>query len=454
MFHSSVQHTFAPAVAVIDSTPVVEQPAAALTPRVIRRLFDDAGPKLSQRDLDAALHDYQQCGRAPNLDTLSTARCAMEDLKEALTETDSVNGTDVTRRLFLQAARALLVDDEKRAAPQLLLSHLERTITHYLRCDAGLRMDYTPRLYVALTRYLNLLNERHLQAPADDHTRIGERHEHIRTLLFEPQRQHIVREFSRRAAQQDRPQFDLHAHLGISAGYRASDQDREDFRALFESGRILRHSMRYSDPAECRKLYRQYENEVGQAMAHDGVDGSNLHDLIAVRTYTVSSNELNKALREQNLAVIDTFAPYIKTFVSGHLQLHLSSARLRPDKDGFITLMRAVQLSEQAVFRAGYVVGAIFRQPAPMSCSDDQRASFWSLRNKYNVHIHVRCKTARRAGDISRHAHSEAESILALQTWFKVTHATWLHGGTPAYPWLDLVFEEISGPPPAMHSNV
>jgi len=414
----------------------------------LRRLFDDVRPA-ARHGLDDALARYVTCGPTPNYETLREMRCAIEDIKADL----EFEGALLCGQVFGAADKALMVGNDTLAAPQLLLSNLEKTLGAYLACDDTLRMDRTPQLYVALTRYLDVLSDRHMAAPREDHRDLGARHEAVRALLFEPQRQRIVRECARRAAQPGGPGVDVLAHLGIGADYRATDADRAEFRALFESGRILRSSMVYTPPAKCRDLYAQYECEVGAVMAQDARKGSNLHDLIAVRTYTVSSNELNQALREGDLARIDAFAPYIKTFVSGHAQLRLASRRIGADKQGFITLKRALQMSEKEILRAGYVVGATFRQPTPMSCTENSRASYWSLRSKYNVHLYVRCKNARRVGEISRHAHSEAESILALQTWFKVTDAAWQPGGTAAHPWLDLVIEECDAPPPARHGK-
>ncbi|TWC67290.1 hypothetical protein [Herbaspirillum sp. SJZ099] len=441
-----------PPVGSADVSLAVVQSAPAPRPQAIRALFETL-PPLQQQEMELAIHAYLQCGRSPNFDALVELRRAMDAIKEELIESDRLDGTDFAKPLFAHAEQSLAVDNDSPQAPQLLLSHLEATLIQYQRCDIGLRQDLTPQLHVALSRYLDLINDRHMQAPADDHTELEQRHEQTRNILFEPQRQRIVREFARRAAGDDGPVFDVFAHLGISPGYRASEQDREDFRALFESGRILRHKMVYTPPAECRKLYEQYAKEVEEAMRNDGIDGD-LRDMIAVRTYTVSSNELNQALREQNLEVIDTFAPYFKTFVSGLANLRTSSSTMYPDADGFITLLRAVRLSEEELFRAGYVPGVVFRQPTPMSCSDNPNVSYWTLRGNYNVHIKVRCKVAHRTGEISRHAHSESEWIASLHLWMAVKSLRWLPGGTPSHPNVDLVFEECDQPRPAPSSAV
>ena len=448
MFRLSVHGTsHAPAQAGMGAESP-QRPAPRPDARALRPLFDDVSPT-TRDEFDHALASYVSCGRAPNLDALRDMRSALEKVREDL----EFEGEHLCEQVFGAADKALMVDPSKLAAPQLLLSHLEKTITAYSACDDTLRMDRTPQLYVALTRYLDVLSDRHREAPPGDDRDTGARHQAVRALLFEPERQRIVRECAHRAAQPGGPGVDVLERLGITPGYRATDQDRAEFRALFESGKILRLAMTYTAPSECRKLYAQYEREVGAVMAQDAARGSNLHDLIAVRTYTVSSNELNQALRDGDLARIDTFAPYIKTFVSGHAQLRLASRRIGADKEGFITLMRALEMSEKEILSAGYVVGATFRQPTPMSCTENSNASYWSLRNKYNVRLQVRCKSARRVGDISRHAHSEAESILPMQSWFKVIDATWQPGGTASHPRLDLVIEECDAPPPAHHDK-
>lgn len=448
MFRTSVHGTpHAPAPAGMGAE-LPHRPAPRPDARALRRLFDDVRPA-ARDELHDALARYVDCGPTPNYEALCEMRRALKELRTDL----EFEGAGLCEQVFGAADKALMVDHAKLAAPQLLLSHLEKTITAYRACDDASRMDRTPQLYVALTRYLDVLSDRHMEAPRDDHRDIGARHQAVRALLFDPQRQRIVRECARRAAQPGGPDLDVLEHLGITPGYRATHQDRAEFRALFESGHILRSRMVYTAPAECRKLYAQYEREVGAVMAQDAARGSNLHDLIAVRTYTVSSNELNQALRNGDLARIDTFAPYIKTFVSGHAQLRLASRRIGADKQGFITLKRAVEMSEKQILRAGYVVGATFRQPTPMSCTGNEHASYLSLRSKYNVQLDVRCKSARRVGEISRHAHSEDESILPMQSWFKVTNATWLPGGTASHPRLDLVIEECDAPPPAHHDK-
>ena len=448
MFRASVQGTFHTAPAAGSGAQPPDRPAPGAQVRAFRRLFDNAMTP-APRNLHAALACYVECGRAPNYAALCDMRRAASELRDDL----ALEGPELCEHFFGVAEAALMVDGNKLAAPQLLLSHLEKTITAYHACDDTLRRDHTPQLYVALTRYLDLLSDRHMAAPPGEHMALGERHEAVRALLFEPQRQRIVRESARRPAQQDKPDIDVLAHLGIGADYEATDQDRAAFRALFESGRILRSNMVYTAPDKCSALYAQYEREVAAVMAQDAAGGSNLHDLIAVRTYTVSSNELNQALRDGDLARIDAFAPYIKTFVSGHRQLRLASSRSGADRQGFITLRRALEMSERQILRAGYVVGAVFRQPTPMSCTGNEHASYLSLRGKYNVQIDVRCKSARRVGEISRHAHSEDESILALHTWFKVTKATWLPGGTRSHPRLDLTIEELDAAPAARHDK-
>lgn len=440
-------HGSAPQAASSEAGAALLQRPGPAQPRVLRRLFEDARTMGAQDELHLALRRYLDCARAPNHDALCEMRSAIEELKDSLDESDAFEGTTACQSAIRHAERALLVNDASLAAPQLLLSHLDRTIRQYLHSDDDMRKDRTPQLYVALTRYLDLLSERHMAAPEGDHTELGERHERVRALLFEPQRQRIVRDFAQRAAQPDGAHASVLAQLGITPGYRASEQDRKEFRALFEGGHILRSKMQYTPPSECRALYLQYEHEVGKAMAQDAHSGSNLDDLIAVRTYTVSSNEINQAIRENDMATIHKMAPYLRTLVSGLAQLRATSRTIRPDKDGFVTLKRAVEMSEADILRAGYVPGVTFCQATPMSCSDSADVSYWRMRHKYNVHMNVRCKSARRLGDISRHAHSEAESVIAPETWFKVIDAVWRHGGTAARPWLDLTVEEISGPP-------
>ena len=428
-----------------DPVVAVAPAAAPPAPRAVRILFDDVSPLLSN-NLAEAVGAYLECGRAPNFSALSTLRNELLALKDELTFYDEINGTKTADRMFEHAQQTLLVKHTAPQAPQLLLSHLVSIISQYWNCDEQRRQDLMPHLFTTLDRYMNALRERHLQAAEDDHADTEERHEQTRNILFEPERQRIVRRFAQRAAGGDGGLFDVFAHLGITADYRASRQDREEFRALFESGRIVRSKMVYMPPDECCRLYVQYEREVKAAMKYDGIEGD-LDDMIAVRTYTISSNELNQALREANLEIIDIFAPYIKTFVSGLANLRTSSSSVYPDADGFVTLLRGVRMSEKELLQAGYVPGVVFRNPTPMSCSDDPEVSYLNMRDHYNVHIKVRCRPPYRTGEVSRHANNENEWIVALQKWIAVKSLRWLPGGTSTHPYVNLVFEQRDDPP-------
>lgn len=415
----------------------------------LRPFFKDFDVSNGMIEVQDAFAAYEEAGVAPNYEELREARRIAEQLKDALltAEHEQLGRRDlaVANDIAFSAARerAPSVDVSQKAAPQILLAHLETVMNQFLKSSPEVATDRFPDVYVALQNYFDLLDHKTQMPPYPDREAV---HESVRDKLSASRHQAIIREFARAAVEDRKNNNNLYAILGITKDYRSTPEDQEAFRALFLSGKIIRSKMVYASPEECAELYALYERQIDNAVRHSSLSNACRTDMIGVRTYTVSSNELNQALREGNIEKIREFAPYIKVAISGLNQLRAYSTSLRSSRDVAPKpewVFRGVRLSVEELLKKGYVKGNAIDVKSFMSCSHSRSTGYCRLTDKYNVQMKIKARTPKLLGDLSLHNQSEDEVLFPPEKRFRIIDVKFSKGLEKNYPHVDIVMEEI-----------
>lgn len=207
--------------------------------------------------------------------------------------------------------------------------------------------------------------------------------------------------------------------------YQSTSEDREDFKQLFTSGQIIRNKGVYASPNECQDLYDFHMKKINELRESDH-DIAPLHpiDALAVRTYSISSNELNdESLRTGDKAKIAKFAPYIKCAISGLNKLPVWTDHWSGDpKKGKNIVYRGKRLHASELSK--YKKGERIRELPFLSTTYDNKSPYRDF-DKYNVQYVIKSQTGKKLGALSIYAHLEDEVLFPPATPFDVDDANY-----------------------------
>ena len=220
--------------------------------------------------------------------------------------------------------------------------------------------------------------------------------------------------------------------------YRSTQEEQDAFKALFLGNRIIQCGNLTAE--KCEELWALYTAQLHAVRKNNPwLKSIPMTDLIAIRTYSVASNELNEALRNRDEEKIAAFAPYIQCLLSGLNQMPAFTRSFSSTRGEW--LHRGVRLSAADLKK--YVPGAIISEAAFTSTTSDPNSSYCRLKEKYNVQLRIFGK-GKNIAAASLYAHLEDEVLFPPGTQFEVVEVKYVNEGLePDMPRVNITLREI-----------
>lgn len=266
-------------------------------------------------------------------------------------------------------------------------------------------------------------------------------HERNRAELDQPARAALLQRLAQRTHAAWHSDANVYQLLGIKPDYQASEADAAAFEQVFKQGRLIRTGGKYASATECLDLFDLYAKHMRAAQRDGDVPPDiPLAELIALRTYSVSSNELNQALREGDSKTVREFAPMIKLLVSALNRLPDCGSNTRQSKK---ILFRGIKLTANQLIESGYVKGNKLVIPSFASCATSGSTQY-TQHEHFNVQLEIEQRDAKLIDNTSLYKGREDEALFKPMSCFEVLSVRYDENSPdPNYPYVTIKLRQI-----------
>lgn len=338
----------------------------------------------------------------------STVTAIARQLLEGAEYEGEPGSAQVVQQAFAGAAAELAEERESfDTGMPAALAHVNHLCDRMQGADLATMLGDLPVLKASLEQYSDDVAHR-CNRHADDFMV----HERNRAALELPAHDALLQRLAQKNRALWQSDANIYQLLKIKPDYRSTATDAADFEKTFKQGRLVRTNGRYVPPNECLELYKLYASDMQRKQRECHIPTNMpMAELLALRTYTVSSNELNQALRDGDTRTLLEFAPMLKLVISGLNRL----PTLRQHK----TIYRGMNLTAEQLIESGYIKGNKLFNPAFTSCATNCNTSHTTM-EKFNVQLEIEQRDAKLIDPLSLYSGFEDEALFKPMTCFEV----------------------------------